>query len=101
MSDYMMILLVSGLGPFLLSLYRPLRFYNNLWALARTIFSIVIIFSLWDIFATSRGHWYFEPDRVWDLRIFNLPVEEILFFVVIPFCSIFTWEMVKYLKKLK
>jgi len=35
---------------------------------------------------------------VWRLRIINLPLEEILFFPVITFCCIFTWEALKYLK---
>jgi hypothetical protein len=35
-----------------------------------------------------------------DMRILNCP-EEVLFFVVIPFCCIFTWEPSFYLLKAK
>ncbi len=59
---------------------------------------IVVIFGAWDVFATYRGHWHFNPDGVWSPKIINLPIEEVLFFVVIPFCCIFTWEAINYIK---
>lgn len=102
MSQYMWLLLVSAAVPFVLSFYPPLKFYSFIRPLIYSIALIVIIFGSWDVFATFRGHWSFNPDGVWDLRIINLPLEEWLFFVVIPFCCLFTWEALKFLKaKLK
>ena len=51
-----------------------------------------IPYILWDIIATERGHWSFNPNYVSGYEIVNLPVEEILFFFVIPFCCLFTWN---------
>jgi len=84
--------------PFILSFWPPLKFYRNLRSLVISISLIVAIYGAWDVFATYRGHWYFNPEGVWGFRIINLPLEEVLFFVVIPFCCIFTWEALKYLK---
>lgn len=95
----MRVLILSGLVPFILSFWRPLKFYNNIKALFLSISFILVIFGTWDIFATYRGHWYFNPKGVGDFRIINLPLEEVLFFVVIPFCCIFTWEALKYLQR--
>ena len=98
MSDYMLILIVSGAVPFLLSLYPPLNFYRNIKALFYSITLIVLVFGAWDIFSTFRGHWHFNPSNVWSARIINLPVEEVLFFVVVPFCCILSWELLSYLR---
>jgi len=95
----MMVLLLSGSVPFLLSFWPALKFYRNIRALLITIALIVVIFGSWDVLATFRGHWFFNPEGVWDMRLINLPLEEVLFFVVIPFCCIFTWEAINFLKK--
>ena len=97
MSKYMLVLLASGIIPFILSFWPPLGFWKNSKALALSIICVTLIFGLWDVFATFRGHWAFSPDGVFKIRIINLPLEEVLFFVVIPFCCIFTWEALRYL----
>ena len=99
MSRYMLVLVFSGIIPLVASFYPPLKFYKHVKALIITIALIVVIFGLWDIFATHRGHWRFDPESVWNIRVANLPLEEVLFFIVIPFCSIFTWEIVNYFKR--
>lgn len=98
MSDYANVLLWSISVPFILSFFPPLKIWSNKRALLLSIALIILTFGAWDVFAIFRGHWKFNPEGVWDFRIINLPVEEVLFFVVIPFCCIFTWEVVKYLK---
>lgn len=98
MSKYMMVLLLSGAIPFLLSFWPPLDFYKDKRALLLAILSILLIFGVWDVLATWRHHWYFNPDHVWRFRIINLPVEEALFFIIIPFCCIFTWQVLGFLE---
>ncbi|MCM8824477.1 MAG: lycopene cyclase domain-containing protein [Candidatus Omnitrophica bacterium] len=93
-----MVLLLAGIIPFILSFYPPLKLYNNINALAKTILLILFIFGGWDIFATYRGHWSFNPETVSKIKIINLPLEEIMFFIVIPFSCIFTWEVIIFIK---
>ena len=54
------------------------------------------IFLVWDVIAIARDHWSYNPDYVtgWELP-FDLPVEELVFFVVIPICSLLTFEAVR------
>ncbi|MGH9190598.1 MAG: lycopene cyclase domain-containing protein [Acidimicrobiales bacterium] len=56
----------------------------------------IAIFTAWDIAAIARGHWTYNPAYVtgWKLPG-NLPVEELAFFVVIPICSLLTYEAVR------
>ena len=54
------------------------------------------IFVAWDVVAIAREHWDFNPMYVtgWKLP-FDLPVEELSFFLVIPICSLLTLEAVR------
>lgn len=65
----------------------------------RTVLSIVpvsLLFTLWDWYAASHGHWYFESASVTGIKLTKeLPIEEILFFVVVPLAAILTLEAVR------
>ncbi len=94
--EYFIVLAVCLAGPLVLSFSKKLDFYKFP---ARIILSILIpfiVFVVWDIWATSRGHWGFNEKYITGFKIVNLPIEEVLFFIVIPFCALFTWETVKY-----
>lgn len=98
MSRYLQAMILSGFFPLLLSFYPPLKFWRNLKALIISLGIIILVFGTWDVFATWRTHWYFNPEGISGVKIINLPVEEWLFFMVIPFCCIFTWEALKFIK---
>lgn len=51
-----------------------------------------IPFLIWDSLVTGH-HWFFNEKYTLNLRIFDLPLEEILFFVTVPLACLFTWEM--------
>jgi len=98
MSKYAWALLFSGIIPFILSFYPPLKFYRNIKGLIVSILVVLLFFGAWDVGAAMRGHWWFSAQGVCAVRIINLPFEEWLFFIVIPFCAIFTWEAILYIK---
>jgi lycopene cyclase domain-containing protein len=52
-------------------------------------------FLVWDLYATSAGHWWFDDDQTLPVRLAGLPLEEIGFFVVIPLVTVLTLEAVK------
>ena len=52
-----------------------------------------ILFLIWDSTVTY-SHWFFNEKYVLGITIFNLPIEEILFFITVPFACLFTWEMI-------
>jgi len=98
MSKYMIVLALSLCVPLVLSFRLPLGIWRNFRALFASLALILAIFGTWDMLASRMGHWYFNPDGVCGAYIVNLPLEEWLFFIVIPFCCIFTWEALHYLK---
>ncbi len=54
------------------------------------------VFTVWDVLAIDAGLWSFDPRWVtgWELP-FDLPVEEVAFFLVVPICSILAYEAVR------
>jgi len=57
---------------------------------------VVVLFSIWDVVAIARHHWTYSRlyTTGWDLPG-HLPVEEVVFFVVIPICGLLTFEVVR------
>jgi lycopene cyclase domain-containing protein len=49
----------------------------------------------WDLYAVHRHQWFFDYRYLTGLRLVGLPVEEVLFFVVIPICAVLTLEAVR------
>lgn len=100
-SEYFLVLLASILFPFILSFSKKINFYNKPLRLVLALFIPAAVYIIWDVLATKAGHWSFNENYITGIFIFNLPVEEILFFFVIPFCSLFLWESVKFFAKQK
>ena len=58
-----------------------------------TLLPVVIVFVLWDLAAIAAGHWTFDPDQTTGVVLpGGLPVDEVLFFVVVPVCAILGFE---------
>lgn len=97
MSDYFLLLVAAGVVPFVVSFWPPLRFWSHGRALFVSLATTFVVFVAWDVIAVHRGHWAFRSDRVAPLSWAGLPLDELAFFVVIPFCCIFTWAAVNFI----
>jgi lycopene cyclase domain-containing protein len=61
--------------------------------LGRTVLVVLIPFSLWDAYAIAEGHWFFDYGQMTGLiGPLGVPLEEYLFFVVVPIAIVLTWE---------
>lgn len=49
----------------------------------------------WDLYAVRAGQWTFDRRYLIGVSIAGLPIEEVLFFVVIPVCAVLTLEAVR------
>jgi lycopene cyclase domain-containing protein len=71
------------------------RVYRRARGLVLALVPVVIIFSIWDVAGILRQHWSYNPRFVsgWQLG-FGMPVEELVFFVVVPICGLLTYGAV-------
>lgn len=99
--EYFFVLLACVSLPALLYFHPNYPLKKNLkWAFLSILIS-AIPYILWDIWATEQGHWSFNPKYILNIYIFNLPVEEVAFFLVIPFCITFVWSIISQYSSLK
>ena len=92
---YLGILVLTALCPAIFAGHKNIRLYRYWQSMLKAILIPSILFWIWDSAATARGPWGFNPDYSLGIHILNLPLEEYLFFLVIGFVSIFTYEVVK------
>jgi lycopene cyclase domain-containing protein len=58
-----------------------------------TLLPVVVVFALWDLAAIAAGHWRFDPAQTTGIVLpGGLPLDEVLFFVVVPVCAILGFE---------
>jgi lycopene cyclase domain-containing protein len=95
-TEYLLVLGAIVVFPVLFSVVLRLRMYRHLRALVLSICTVSAVYWVWDVAATARGHWTFNPRYVLSVRILGMPIEEWLFFVVITFVAIFTYEAVRH-----
>ena len=61
-----------------------------------TVLPVAAVFVLWDLAAIAAGHWHFDRRQIVDVFLpGGLPVEEVLFFLVVPLCAILGYEAVR------
>ncbi len=68
------------------------RVYRRPRQLAATLAPVLAVFAVWDMVAAERGHWWWSPDLIIGARVLGVPLEEWLFFLVIPVCAVLTYE---------
>lgn len=95
MSLYFILLTASGAVPLLLSFDKRLQFYKQWKYVFPSILLVALLYIIFDVNFTNRGIWGFNPDYLSGSYFFSLPLEEILFFIVIPYASIFLHESIR------
>ncbi|WP_445430884.1 lycopene cyclase domain-containing protein [Chryseobacterium indoltheticum] len=88
---YLLINFFTVIICFVFSFHPKIKFNRHFAAFFKASFIVALVFIIWDIWFTKRGVWWFNDMYLLGIRIYNLPIEEILFFFCIPFSCIFTY----------
>lgn len=99
MSIYLFLNILIISIPLILSFEKRVHYIRQWPEVFLSVLVVGSIYVFWDVLATARGHWSFNSAYVGSIKIFNLPLEEILFFITTPFSCLFIYEVVKYFKK--
>ncbi len=85
--------------PFIATFDKRLRFHKQWRFLFPAMLMTMLLFIPWDMLKTWLGVWGFNPRYLLGYYIGNLPVEEWLFFIAIPYACLFTYHSLNYLVK--
>jgi lycopene cyclase domain-containing protein len=93
---YLGVMLFVVVGSGWLEVVLRTRVYRRWKRLLLSLLPVVALFYVWDAYAIDRGHWTFDPDRVTGVVLpGGVPLEELVFFVVVPIASVLTLEAVR------
>ncbi|MEM7548773.1 MAG: lycopene cyclase domain-containing protein [Bacteroidota bacterium] len=96
---YLLLDLFTISFPLVRSFEHRIQYARKWKALFPAILITGAFFVIWDVVFTARGVWGFNSRYLIGTDIINLPLEEWLFFIVVPFSCVFIYECVKYFKK--
>ncbi|RYF87848.1 MAG: lycopene cyclase domain-containing protein [Chitinophagaceae bacterium] len=91
---YFLILAASLAGPLLLSFDKKVAFFKKWKYLFPAMLLPAIFYIVWDSWFTTLGVWSFNPAYITGTTLGNLPVEEVLFFFIVPYCCVFIYECI-------
>jgi lycopene cyclase domain-containing protein len=93
---YLLILAACLIGTMPLEIVLHTRVYARWPRLVATLVPVVLVFGGWDVAAIHAGWWHYDGSYLVGVRLpGRLPLEELLFFLVIPTCAVLTLEAVR------
>jgi lycopene cyclase domain-containing protein len=64
--------------------------------LVLTLVPVAMVFVAWDLAAIAAGHWSYDDGQLVGVWLpGRLPLEELLFFIIVPLCSVLGFEAVR------
>lgn len=99
MSTYLIIDFLIIILPLIVSFFPYLSYYKKFPYVLFSIFTGGFFFVTWDIIATFRGDWSFNPEYVMGISFAGLPLEEVLFFIFVPYSLLLLYEQAAFFFK--
>ena len=54
-----------------------------------------ILYIIWDVYFTKIDVWSFNENYITGIKLINLPIEEVLFFFIVPYCCVFIYACIR------
>ncbi|MGJ6980412.1 lycopene cyclase domain-containing protein [Aestuariimicrobium soli] len=70
------------------------RVYRRPLRLLLALLPTLVVFVAWDVLGIIRDHWRYSPRFTTGIMLGPMPLEELVFFVVVPICGLLTHEAV-------
>ena len=92
---YMAMLIFTICGSFWLEVVLKVGVLHRWKRAFASILPVSSLFIAWDAYAIKRHHWFFDPSQIVGIYgPFQIPLEEYLFFIIVPFAALMTIEAV-------
>ena len=95
MSLYGYLIIGAFIGPLLLSFDKKVAFYKNIKFFILGLLFTATFFLVWDEAFTINKIWGFNPRYLWGIYLGHLPLEEVLFFFIVPYNCVFIHQVLK------
>jgi lycopene cyclase domain-containing protein len=93
---YLLILTACLVGTAPLEVFLHTRVYARWPRLVATLVPVALVFGAWDVAAIHAHWWHYDARYLVGVTLpGRLPLEELLFFLVIPTCAVLTLEAVR------
>ena len=83
------------LGPLFLSFDKKVAFYKSIPNFLKSMLITSTLYVFWDILFTHNHVWKFNREFLIDKFLLNLPIEEYIFFLVVPYACLFIYICLK------
>ncbi|TQS41555.1 lycopene cyclase domain-containing protein [Cryptosporangium phraense] len=93
--SYLAVLVFIVIGSGWLEVFLRVQVYRRWKRLLLALTPAAVIFVVWDVLAIRAGHWTFDPHQMLGIELGPLPLEELLFFLVVPVAAILAFEAVR------
>lgn len=93
---YIAVLVFCFFGTVWLEVLLRTRVYRRWLRLLLSVGPAAVVFVIWDLYAIGQQHWDFDSNQITGIYVVGpLPIDELLFFLVIPCCAVLTLEAVR------
>jgi lycopene cyclase domain-containing protein len=92
---YLILMLVSVAFPFAASFDKKVNFSQYYKFFFPASFIVASCFIVGDMILTSWGVWGFNESYHLPYLLYNLPYEEVSFFILVPYACLFLYEVIK------
>lgn len=96
---YLAVLVFVLLTTLPLELVLGVRVWRRPLRLTLAVLPVAVVFVIWDLYAIDSQHWFFDPDQMTGITFGILPLEELLFFIVVPIAGVMTLEAVRVVRR--
>jgi lycopene cyclase domain-containing protein len=98
--SYLAVLAFCVAATLPLELWLGVRVYRQPRRLLLTLLPVLVVFGAWDLYAVAAGHWAFDPAQTVGVVLpGGVPLEELLFFLVVPTCAVLALEAVRLVRR--